>query len=422
MRNPPSTATLHRKLSLYTLTMLVLAATILSLSQGMRQSLGLFLPPLKSELAISASTFGFAMAIQNIVWGIGQPIIGMFGDRYGARPVLIVSAAIYAGGLLLMAATGSHAGLDGGLGVMVGLGVAGTSYGVLIGSVSRAVPPARRNQMVGLVAAAGSLATFVLAPLGQYVIGIFGWRPALAVFAGFAILMGILASMIRREGTLIDQANAEGEALSLGGALRQAAAHSGFVAMTVAFFACGFQLMFITTHLAQFLALCSVSATISASAIGIIGVSNAVGSYLFGWLGARYSQKRLLASIYLLRTVSIALFIATPVTPASTLTFAAVMGFLWLGVVPLVSGLLRTLFGLRYFNTLFGIAFFSHQVGGFLGSWLGGVTFDLTGSYSLAWYGLMVVGLTATAIQWMMDDRARPGAGAATPLPQPSLV
>ena len=408
------------RLPMRAVIVLVVAATIISLSMGMRQSLGLFLPPLNAELAVSATTFGFAMALQNIVWGVGQPIVGMFGDRYGARPVLIVSAAIYALGLLFLATDGSPIGLDCGLGVMVGLGVAGTGYGVLIGSVSRAVPPERRTEMVGLVAAAGSLATFVLAPFGQYVIGAHGWRTALVVFAAVALAMGLLAVAIGREGAADDPEAAASANLSIGDALRSAVAHGGFMAMTVAFFACGFQLMFITTHLAQFLALCGVASSVSATALGVIGLSNAIGSYLFGRLGARYSQKRLLASIYLLRTAAIALFLAAPVSPTSTLLFAAAMGFLWLGVVPLVSGLIRKMFGLRYFNTIFGVAFFSHQVGGFLGSWLGGLTFDLTGSYSRAWLSMIAVGLSATVIQWLMDDRARPDGGRPAPMPQPA--
>ncbi len=386
--------------------LLVIAATILSLSMGLRQSLGLFLPPLNTELAISASTFGFAMALQNIVWGVGQPIVGMFGDRYGARPVLVATACLYALGLALMGFGGNRFGLDAGLGVMVGLGIAGTSFGVLIGAVSRVVPPARRNQLVGLVAAAGSLATLGLAPLGQLLIDLFGWSIALFAFAGFACLMAVLALFIRPEPSAPEVAK---EASStLGTALRDAAQHRGFVVMTIAFFACGFQLAFVITHLAQFLAICGIASSVSATAIGVIGLSNAVGSYLFGVLSSRYSPKKLLASIYLLRTISIILFVASPITPVSTIVFAAAMGFLWLGVVPLVSGLIGKLFGLRYFNTLFGVAFFSHQIGGFVGAWLGGLIFDLTGSYSGAWMSVVAVGITATTLQWFMDDRTRP--------------
>lgn len=394
------------------LLLLVAAATTMSLSMGLRQSLGLFLQPINLDFGVSASAFGFAMALQNIVWGVSQPFVGMLGDRYGAQPVLVGSAVVYAGGLLLMALGGPMVGLNAGGGVLIGLGVAGTGFGVLVGAVSRAVAPERRTQTVGLVAAAGSLATFVLAPLGQALIAGYGWRIALIVFAGIALAMGVLAVAIGRELAAPSASSDEpkaAEALSINEALLNAASHRGFVAMTIAFFACGFQLMFITFHLPQFLAICGVAPSVSASAIGIIGLSNAAGSYLFGILGGRYSQKKLLALIYLLRTLSIAVFLAAPISAASTLVFAASMGFLWLGVVPLVSGLIRGIFGLRYFNTLFGVAFLSHQVGAFIGAWLGGVTFDVTGSYATAWTSMIVVGVIAAVIQWLMDDRALPG-------------
>ena len=404
------TATLDqpRPLSSRTLLLLVTAATIISLSMGLRQSLGLFLPALNSGFAISATAFGFGMAIQNIIWGISQPIVGMLGDRYGARPVLMGSAVIYALGLLLMTCTSGHSSayLYAGMGGLVGLGIAGTGYGVLIGTVSRAVPPERRDRMVGLVSAAGSLATFVLAPLGQYMIGAFGWRTGLVVFAAFAVSMGLLAVLIGRETAAAEPTVATRAELSVGETLHRAVRHRDFILMTIAFFACGFQLMFITTHLAQFLAICGVASSVTASAIGTIGLANALGSYVFGSLGARYSRKNLLALIYLLRTVTIVLFVALPVSPATTLMFAAAMGFLWLGVIPLVSGLIRRMFGLQYFNTLFGLAFFSHQVGGFLGSWLGGLSFDVTGSYAMAWIGMVVIGVSAAFIQWLMRDDA----------------
>jgi len=297
------------------------------------------------------------------------------------------------------------------MGALVGLGVAGTGYGVLIGTVSKAVPPERRNQVVGLVAATGSLATFVLAPLGQYFIANLGWHSALLIFAGVAASMGALAVFLQPEASeSVPDTGGSTEKFSAGGAVMDAFRHRGFVTMTVAFFACGFQLMFITTHLAQFLAICGVASSVGANAIGVIGLSNAAGSYFFGVMGGRYSQKRLLASIYLLRTFAIVSFLAFPVTPITTLLFAAAMGFLWLGVVPLVSGLIRKLFGLRYFSTLFGLAFFSHQVGGFLGSWLGGLSYDLTGSYSMAWLAMVLIGLGATVVQWVMNDEVAPGA------------
>jgi predicted MFS family arabinose efflux permease len=391
---------------------IAIAATVLSLSMGLRQSLGLFLGPINVDLGVSASAFGFAMALQNIVWGISQPFIGMLGDRYGARPVLIGSAIVYAAGLLLMAAGGPVMGLDVGGGVIAGLGVAGTGFGVLLGAVSRVVPPEKRSQTVGLVSAAGSLGTLLLAPLGQMLIAGFGWRSALVVFAGVAILMALISVAIGREraGTHPTGPSQESHqgSRSTAEALAAAGSHRGYVAMAVAFFACGFQLMFITTHLPEYLAICGLAPSISASALGLIGLGNAAGSYIVGYLGAHFSQKRLLALIYLLRTLTIAVFLVTPISALSALVFAAAMGFLWLSVAPLVSGLIGRMFGLQHFNTLFGVMFFSHQIGAFMGAWLGGVTFDVTGSYAVAWGSMIVVGLSAGALQWFMDDSPSP--------------
>lgn len=393
----------------HVVVVVAVAATVLSLSIGLRQSLGLFLGPINSDLGVSAYAFGFAMALQNIVWGVSQPFIGMLGDRYGARPVLIGSALLYASGLLLMAAGGPVLGLGFGGGVIAGLGIAGTSFGVLLGSVSRAVPPEKRSQTVGLVSAAGSLGTLVLAPLGQALIADYGWRSALAAFAGIAVLMAVISIAIGREAAGIRTDEPNEEAHSTSDALMLASRHRGYVAMVVAFFACGFQLMFITTHLPQYLAICGLSPSISASALGLIGLGNAAGYYVVGYLGGRFSQRRLLALIYLLRTLAIAIFLATPISPTSTLVFAATMGFLWLSVTPLVSGLIGSLFGLQHFNTLFGVTFLSHQVGAFMGVWLGGVTFDISGSYAIAWGAMIAIGLAATAIQWSMDDLPGPG-------------
>lgn len=382
------------------------AAVILSLSMGLRQSLGLFQAPIYTDLAVSASSFGFAMALQSIVWGLSQPFVGMLGDRYGARPVVMGCAAIYALGLFLMAWSGPFLGLNIGAGLLVGIGIAGTGFGVLLGAVARVVPASRRVQTLGVVAAAGSLATLALAPLGQYLIDVAGWRMSVTVFVIVAASMALLGVLMGRKPIVDEPVTGNAES-TLGDTLRAAARHPGFVAMTIAFFACGFQLMFITVHLPAFLAICGVGPSVSATALGVIGLGNAVGSYAAGYLGARYSQKRLLALAYLLRTVAIVTFVSMPVSPESTIVFAAAMGVLWLGVVPLVSGLIGKLFGLQHFNTLFGFAFFSHQVGAFLGSWLGGLSFDVTGSYTVAWVSLIVVGASAFLLQWFMDDRPR---------------
>jgi len=397
------------------LLLLLLSGLIISLCFGLRQSLGLFMRPMTVDLGISAATFGFSIALQNIVFGLSQPFVGALGDRYGPRPVLIVTALIYTAGLLLMLVATSFPGALEIAGFLIGIGTAGTGFGVLIGTISRATPPEKRSQTVGLVAAAGSLGTMILAPLGQWLINGFGWRAAMLGFALIAGSIVLLSLPIREQATAGAASNVNQK---LGDAVRAALAHRGYLFMTLAFFACGFQLVFITTHLPSYLQLCGVAPGVAASALGLIGLFNAVGTYMFGLLGARYSQKHLLALIYLLRTLFIALFLLVPVSAASTLVFAAAMGFLWLGVAPLVNGIIARVFGLTHFNTLFGIVFLSHQVGSFFGAWMGGLVFDRYGNYNLAWGALIVIGVAAFTLQWLMDEQPpRLRAGAAAPMP-----
>jgi predicted MFS family arabinose efflux permease len=385
--------------------LLIVGGVILSISTGLRQSFGLFLQPI-TGLGISTSAFSFAIALQAIIWGLSQPLIGMLADRFGTRLVLMASSLLYAGGVLIMSAAGSRLELDVGTGLLVGLGVAGTNLGVIMGAVARSVPSEKRSQAIGAVAGLGSLGTLLLAPLGQWLIDGFGWRQALVVFAAIAAGMMLFALAIGgRAQENAATAAAPVDDRTLAEVLREAATHPGYLAMTGAFFACGFQLMFITTHLPSYLAICGLPASLSASAIGLIGFFNAIGTYLVGLLGARYSQKRLLALVYLLRTVFIIAFLALPISPVSLMIFAAAMGFLWLSVAPLVSGLVGRVFGLKHFGTLYGFVFLSHQVGSFCGVLLGGITFDLTGSYDIAWGGLIAIGLLAFMLQWPMDDR-----------------
>lgn len=401
------------------LFLILLSGLIISLCMGLRQSLGLFMRPMTLDLGISAATFGFSIALQNIVWGVSQPFVGAAADRYGARPVLIGTALLYAAGLALMAFS---KGIPGGLevaGFLAGIGTAGTGFGVLIGTVSRATPPEKRSQTVGTVAAAGSLGTMALAPLGQYLIDGFGWQAALVVFAAIAASMALLSLPIREQP--LAAANSAAASQKLGEALRQAIGHRGYLFMTLAFFACGFQLVFITTHLPAYLQLCGVAPGVGASALALIGLFNTIGTYIFGLLGARYSQKHLLALIYLLRTAFIVIFLLAPISAASTLVFAAAMGFLWLGVAPLVTGIIGRVFGLTHFNTLYGVVFFSHQVGSFFGAWMGGVVFDLTGNYNFGWGALIVIGVAAFTLQWLMDDRPpRVGSPVGQPTPVPA--
>ncbi|MBL8690779.1 MAG: MFS transporter [Rhodospirillaceae bacterium] len=402
------------------LVLLILATVILSVTAGLRQSFGLFMAPM-AAIGITAVAFSFAAAMQSLIWGLAQPFIGMLADRFGTRPVLAVSSLILAAGFAIAATAEGALALNIGAGLLVGIGIAGTGLGIVLGTVSRAVSPEKRSQAVGAVAALGSLGTLVLAPVGQGLIDGFGWREALFVFAGIAGAMMLLALPMKEDAPRGTGVPAAEDKQPLGEVLRIAFTHPGYIAMTIAFFACGFQLMFINVHLPSYLALCGLPATLSATALGLIGLCNTFGTYAAGLLGARYSQKRLLALVYLLRTVAIVAFIAFPVSPATTLVFAAAMGFLWLTVAPLVSGLVGRVFGLKHFGALYGFVFLSHQVGSFCGVMLGGFVFDLTGSYGAAWIGLIAIGLIAFILQWPMDDRTpAERARAALPMAKPA--
>jgi predicted MFS family arabinose efflux permease len=241
----------------------------------------------------------------------------------------------------------------------------------------------------------------VLAPVGQSLIDGFGWQAAMLAFAAIAGSMALISLPIKE----LNIEEAKGKKANLGEAVREAMGHRGYLFMTLAFFACGFQLVFITTHLPAYLQLCGVAPGVAASALGLIGLFNAIGTYMFGLLGARYSQKHLLAMIYLLRTLFIVIFLLVPISAASTLVFAAAMGFLWLGVAPLVTGIIGRVFGLAHFNTLYGVVFLSHQVGSFFGAWMGGLVFDRFGNYNFGWGALIVIGVIAFTLQWLMDER-----------------
>ena len=389
--------------------LLVLSGVIISICMGLRQSLGLFMRPMTVDAGISAATFGFAIALQNIVWGISQPFVGALADKHGPRPILIWTAIIYSAGMLLMVFSHGELALDV-AGFLLGVGTAGTAFGVLIGVVTRATPEARRSQTVGLVAASGSIGTMVLAPLGQSLINGYGWQTAMVAFAVIASSMALFALPIKGLAIALNAdpsksvPTVDSNAQPLREALREAIGHRGYLFMTLAFFACGFQLVFITTHLPAYLQLCGVAPGVSATALGLIGLFNTIGTYGFGLLGARYSQKHLLALIYLLRTLFIIAFLAMPISATSTLIFASAMGLLWLGVSPLVTGIIARVFGLQHFGTLYGVVFFSHQVGSFFGAWMGGLVFAWNGNYDAGWAALVAIGLIAFTLQWLMDE------------------
>jgi predicted MFS family arabinose efflux permease len=391
------------------------AAMMLTLAMGMRQSLGLFQPHMIRELGITAADFSFAIALQNIIWGATQPFIGAIVDRIGARPVAVAGAFAYACGIAISAFAQSAFALTLGSGVCIGIALSCTASNLAMSVTSRAVSPLRRSVAMGSVSAVGSLGLMLASPLAQSLISSHGWQVAMLAFLGLAAIMLPSAYFAGGVDRVASDAQ-QGPAQSVGEAVREAAGHSGYVVMAMAFFVCGLQLVFLTTHLPAYLDVCGLSPSVAASALALIGLFNAFGSWLFGWLGGRYSKRFLLGGIYLLRSVIITAYFSTTPTPTTTLLFAAAMGSLWLGVVPLVNGLVIHLFGLRYVATLSGIAFFSHQIGSFLGAWGGGVIYSALGSYEWAWKSSVLVGLVAGVVQMTMNLKPSPRlAGVAMP-------
>lgn len=377
---------------------LVAAGLILSLSMGLRQSLGLFMEPMVRTTGITVATFGFAMAVQNLAWGIGQPFMGAICDRFGGRLVVAAAAVLYCAGLY-MTASGGTVGLYLGGGLLIGLAVAATSHGVLVGIISRLAAPAIRATAISILAAVGSLGTFVVAPMTQAMIDRWTWQIALGGLALLAASMAAIA-LLFRHGEAQTAGTAGAARPDARRAITEALANRSFVITTLAFFACGFQLIFIATHLPNYIAICGLPPSVGASALALIGLCNAVGTLVAGYLCQRWGNGPVLALIYLLRTLSIAAFFAFPVSVETTLLFAAAMGFLWLSVVPPVSGLINGLFGPANFGALFGVMFLSHQLGAFLGAWLGGLSYQFSGSYSAGWLCLIVVGTAAALLQF----------------------
>ncbi len=383
------------------------AAVMLSLAMGMRQSWGLFQPHVIRDIGISAADFSLAIAIQNIVWGLTQPFLGMAADRYGARPVALAGVVIYGAGLLFSLYAHSAWMFTLGAGVCIGLALSCTASNIAMNVTARTVTPAMRSVAMGSVSAVGSLGLTLASPLAQSLITSSGWQVAMVAFLGLVAVM-LPAAFLAGGADHVEFEVTRGATQSIGEAVREAAGHSGYIVMALAFFVCGLQLVFLTTHLPTYLSICGMDPSVGSTALALIGLFNVGGSYLFGWLGGRYSKRALLGGIYVLRSAFITAYFLVPPTPASTLVFAAAMGTLWLGVVPLVSGLVVHLFGLRYMATLSGIAFFSHQIGSFLGAWGGGLIYSLLGSYDLAWKSAVAIGLIAGLFQMMMNVRPSP--------------
>ena len=399
---PPRTA--PQRIGVAAWAAIVAACMIMLLSTGLRSTAGLFALPVSTSLAISIGAFSFAVASHQFLWGFLQPFAGVFADRLGPIPALLVGAAAYAGGFALMAEARNGTMLFLGAGVAVGLGLACTSFGVMAGAVARLVPPKDRSSMFGIIAAAGAMGQAVVVPSVQQALSVFDWRTVAWGIAAAAASIALFGMAFRGRGSSAGTASDEPE-ISVGAAFAEAFGHRGYVLLTLGFFVCGFQLMFIINHLPNFLALCGLPAATAGSAIALIGVCNAIGCYGFGRLGAVYSRKRLLALIYLVRALAIAVYMALPITVPSTLVFAAVMGFFWLGTAPLTSGLVTHMLGARYLSSIYGPVFMSHQLGAFLGVWFGGLVFDWTGGYLNMWLAAGFIGLLASALHLTIPER-----------------
>ncbi len=385
-------------------SILIGAAVLLSLAMGMRQSFGLFQPSVIRDIGITSADFSLATALQNVVWGVTQPMVGLFADRYGARYVMLAGVLVYAAGLVLMMVATSALVFTVGAGFCIGLALSCTASSMTMTVTSRTVSPARRSVAMGAVSAVGSLGLVIASPLAQTLITTSGWKVALIGFLGLVAVM-LPSALFAGRADRIEIDKADDTTQTIGSVVQTALGHSGFVVMAVAFFVCGLQLVFITTHLPNYLDICGLDPSLGAKALAIIGLFNVLGSYAFGWLGGRYPKQYLLGGIYIVRSMAIATYFYFPASVASTLVFAAVMGSLWLGVIPLVNGLVANLFGLRFMATLTGIAFFSHQVGSFIGAWGGGMIYDRLGNYDRAWQAAVLIGLIAGTAQMLMNVR-----------------
>lgn len=404
----PATTAKVRKTGLKALrtpeAVVVMAAglTVL-LSTGIRQSFGIFLPPVSEALGSGREVYSLAIALQNLLFGL--PLLGVVADRIGARRVVVLGGFLYAAGLVLVARVDSPAGLYLTLGGLVGLALSATTYVVVLGAVAQVVPRARRSRAFGLVTAAGSLGMFALPPIAQLMLSNLGWQTSLLLLGvASAALMLLALALPQRGSSATPEAGATQEEPFIS-VLQKARGHSGFWLLTAGFFVCGFHVAFIATHLPAYLGDNRISPLIAAGALGLIGMANIFGSYSFGLLGDRFRKKYLLSALYLGRAVVIALFLLIPLSNASALVFGAVIGFLWLATVPLTSGTVAQIFGARYLSTLYGVVFLSHQIGSFLGVWLAGRIYDSSGSYLPVWYVAIVLGIIAAIIHTPISDQ-----------------
>lgn len=381
--------------------LLIGSAIILALSLGVRHAFGLFLQPMSQEFGWGREVFAFAIALQNLVWGLVQPFMGAFADRYGAKRTVFITAVAYALGLWVMSAASSPGLLYMGTGLLIGFGLSGTSFAVLLSVIGRSVPAEKRSMAMGIASAAGSFGQFAMLPGALGLIQWLGWSAALAICALLIALILPLIPLLRESPPPVPAQARQ----SRSQALRQAWQHKPFLWLSLGYFVCGFQVVFIGVHLPSYLVDQQLPAQSGTTVLALVGLFNIAGTWLAGWLGGRWSKTRLLAGLYLARAVIISLFVLLPLTETTAWLFGIGMGLLWLSTVPLTNGTVATLFGVQHLSMLTGITFLFHQLGSFLGGWLGGWVYDQSGSYALIWQLSILLSLIAALLSWLVQER-----------------
>lgn len=381
---------------------LACGSLVLAIAMGVRHTFGMFLQPMTLDLGWGRETFSFAIALQNLIWGASQPVFGWMADRYGAGKILLTGGTLYAVGVLGMAYVSSPVDFMLTAGVLIGLGLGASTWSIVYGAVGRSLPPEKHANAFAVVGAAGSFGQFALVPIGQQMLTTIGWSHALLILALVSATMLPLSAGAAERGRELPAA---GHGQSTPEALVEAFSHKGFWLLTLGFFACGLQLLFLAVHLPAYLADKGLGPQAGMTALALIGLFNIIGTYVLGRLGGHFHKPYILSAIYFARTVAIAIFVLVPVSSISVAIFGATMGFLWLGTAPLTNGILVTIFGTRYISMLFGLVFLSHQVGGFLGVWLGGKVFDATHSYTLAWVACIAIGLVAAILNIPIEEK-----------------
>jgi predicted MFS family arabinose efflux permease len=398
----------------FTPTVIIVASCLVAMVNfGVRSSFGLFTAPISLAHEWPREIFSFALALQNLLWGAATPVAGALADRYGAARVLMVGAVLYAIGTVIMAIADAPLLFSIGGGIIVGIGIAMSSFGIVMAALGRMMPPEKRSWAFGIATAAGSLGQFVFAPLGGALISAYGWYNALLFLAGSTLLIVLFAVPLLVQNTSGSKAMAGEADITMRAAITRAFGHRSYVLLVSGFFVCGFQLAFITVHLPPYLAEHGISKELAGLAMGGIGLFNVVGSYVSGIIGGKYQKRVPLSLIYVLRSISIAAFILLPITVTSTFIFTATMGLLWLSTVPLTMGLVTVMFGTRYMATLYGFVFLSHQVGSFFGVWLGGRLYDQFGSYDPVWWMGVALGVFAAIVHLPIRERRSPQFAAA---------